>query len=187
MRPRLRLLLLSIALIPLAQAAQPNASSIHRDTDGIRLVLPDGSLELRVFSPRVIEVIHAPRAALPKTKSFSVIAKPGRTPWNLAETGDELTLSTSDLTVHVNRTSGAVSFVDRSGETVLAEEPSGGSLFTPAHVGTIDTLHSRQTFVLQPGEALYGLGQHPDSPMNYRGTKVHLQQENRDVAVPVLM
>src|SRR5690242_5220817 len=66
------------------------------------------------------------------------------------------------------------------------EKPGGKSL-APDEVGGINTLRSTDEFVLAPDEAIYGLGQHQQGVMNYRGHSVRLLQENREVAVPVLV
>ena len=55
----------------------------------------------------------------------------------------------------------------------MAENP-----LTPDNLGGMNTLRSRQEFVLAPEEAIYGLGQHQNGLMNYRGATVHLQQRN---------
>jgi hypothetical protein len=41
------------------------------------------------------------------------------------------------------------------------------------------TLRSRQEFVLAPGEAIYGLGQHQDGLINYRGPRSICSSEIR--------
>ncbi len=144
-------------------------------------------MRLRVFTPDIVEVTYGPSATLPPTDPLAVVASPSGTPWTAAETSKDITLRTSALVVTVARSTGSVRFADLSGRVYLAEADDGGKSLTPAVVGGQPTLRSRQGFVLQPGEAVYGLGQHPGSPLDYRGTKVHLQQENRDVAVPVLL
>jgi alpha-D-xyloside xylohydrolase len=174
-------------LLTTAKSAPVAVASVHQDADGITLQMQPGTLKLRVFSPRVVEVVYAPGNSLPQTKSLSVISQPAHTKWKLAESKDEISLATDELIVHVNRSTGAVTFCDKTGKTILAEKSSGGKTLTPAHVGNIDTLRSRQVFEFPADEAIYGLGQHPDAPMNYRGAKLHLQQENRIVAVPVLV
>jgi alpha-D-xyloside xylohydrolase len=180
-------LILSANLLTASTAAPIAVSSVQKDSDGVTFKMQPGTLKLRVFSPRVVEVIYAPGDSLPQTKSLSVIGRPTRTSWKLAETKEEISLSTDELAVRVNRASGAIGFYDKTGKPVLIEKTDGGKTLTPAHVGVIDTLRSEQVFELPPDEAIYGLGQHPDAPMNYRGAKLHLQQENRIVAVPVLL
>lgn len=147
-----------------------------------------GTLRLEVFSPRVIRVTYGLENSLPPDKSFAVIGKPERAHWKLAESADEIYLSTDEIEARVNRASGAVEFFDKNGNSLLAEKPDGGKSLTPAHVGGMDTLRSRQEFALAPDEAIYGLGQHADGLMNYRGATVHLQQINpTESAVPVLL
>ncbi|HUB27734.1 MAG TPA: glycoside hydrolase family 31 protein, partial [Tepidisphaeraceae bacterium] len=45
----------------------------------------------------------------------------------------------------------------------------------------------QQTFRITGDEGIYGLGQHQAGLMNYRGSIVHLEQANMDVAVPMLL
>lgn len=42
-------------------------------------------------------------------------------------------------------------------------------------------------WALRPGEAIYGLGQHEEGILNYRGHEQHLYQQNMKVAIPVLL
>lgn len=181
------LTVLTVLSLETAPAAPIAVMAIHKDFDGLTLKMQPGLLRLRVFSPRVVEVTYAPGQALPDRPSLCVSQKPEHIPWNFTVSDDEILLTTAELAVHVDRGTGAIVFADKTGRTLLAETTLGGKLLTPAHVGSIDTLRSEQDFKLPPAEAIYGLGQHPDAPMNYRGVKVHLQQENRDVAVPVLV
>jgi alpha-D-xyloside xylohydrolase len=173
----------------MASAAPMPVASVQKDADGITLKLTPGRLKLRVFSPRVVEVVYAPGDSLPPAHSLAVIGQPAvRTSWKLAETKTEVSLRTKELTVRVNRATGAVGFDDAAGRPLLQEAADGGKSLTPAHVGNIDTLRSRQEFALAADEAIYGLGQHAQGLMNYRGAAVHLQQRNpTESAVPVLV
>ena len=181
-------LILTSCLVAVSAHSEPlPVSATHQDADGVTLKLAAGTLKLRVFSPRVVEVVYAPGGSLPPNKSFAVISPPTRTKWKLVEAKEEISLRTDALEVRVNRASGAVGFYDPTGQPVLLEKSGGGKSLTPAHVGQIDTLRSQMAFEFPADEAVYGLGQHPDAPMNYRGAKLHLQQENRIVAVPVLV
>ena len=143
-------------------------------------------LKLRVFSPRLVEIVYAPGESLPTKKSFSVVSQPEHTKWTLDQTSDVISLCTDALEVRVNRANGAVSFFDKNGNLLLAEKADGKSL-VPNEVGGLKTLRGQNDFVLAPDEAVYGLGQHQQGVMNYRGHSVKLLQENREVAVPVLV
>ncbi len=190
---RTAFLLLTIAfyvnVLP-ASAANPlptPVASMHRDSDGITLKMGPGILKLQVFSPDVVRVVYAPGDSLPTIGSLAVIAKPSPVRWNVSESADEIRLRTDEIEVRVNRASGAIGFFDKSGKSLLAEPPGGGKLLTPNTVGTLDTLRSLQAFLLPPDEAIYGLGQHQEGLMNYREASVLLRQENREVAVPMLV
>ena len=162
--------------------------SVKKNSDGIALQMNPGVMRLEVFSPRVIRVTYAAQDKLPDTTSFAVIGKPERAKWHLSETGGEIILRTTVIQARVNRATGAVSFFDKSGAPILAENPDGGKSLKPNHVGGIDTLRGRCEFALAPEEAIYGLGQHGGGAMNYHGGRILLQQRNpTESAIPVLV
>jgi alpha-D-xyloside xylohydrolase len=181
-------LFMSVGCLVVSTAAPVAVSSVHKNSDGVTLQMQPGVLRLEVFSPRVIRVTYGLENSLPPAESLAVIGKPEHTHWKLAESADEISLRTDEMEARVNRVSGAVGFFDKNGNALLAEKSDGGKSLTPAHVGGIDTLRSQQAFALAPDEALYGLGQHSQGLMNYRGATVHLQQRNpTESAVPVLV
>jgi alpha-D-xyloside xylohydrolase len=177
-----------IVCLAVSTAAPVAVLSVHKNSDGVTLRMKPGVLRLEVFSPRVIRVTYGLENSLSSDKSLAVIGKPERANWKLAESADEISLRTDEIEARVNRASGAVEFFDKSGNLLLAEKSAGGKSLTPAHVGGIDTLRNEQAFALAPDEAIYGLGQHAQGLMNYRGATIHLQQRNpTESAVPVLV
>jgi alpha-D-xyloside xylohydrolase len=161
--------------------------SVRKDADGITLKMNPGVLKLQVFSSDIIRVWYAPGDTMPASKSLAVIGEPTQAAWRMVETSTEVRLTTAELEARVNRASGAISFFDKNGKPILAEPPDGGKLLSPNRVGNLDTLRSQQAFLLPADEAIYGLGQHQQGLMNYRGSSVRLLQENREVAVPMLV
>ena len=173
-------------LITTSALAQVPSTGIQKDPHGVTITTGSGITRVEIWSANIVRVTHGATAPPPPTASLTVIAHPGSLPWKLADRAGDLVLSTPRLQVHVNRTTGAVRFLDEHGAVILGESPDGAS-WRPATVGGASTLAVQQTFALDPAEAIYGLGQHEDGVMNYVGTRVHLQQKNRDVAVPVLL
>jgi alpha-D-xyloside xylohydrolase len=169
MKIRLLLFLLIIfTILPEVFAATTSpVLSVRKDSDGVTLQLKPGTLKLRVFSARVVEVVYAPGNEILKAKSLSVIHGPERVSWTLNETMDDVLLLTDVITVRVSRASGAVGFCDKTGKSLLQEKINGGKSLAPTRTGGLDTLRSEQVFEHPPDEALFGLGQHPDAAMNY--------------------
>ncbi len=160
--------------------------SVQQDADGATLIMDPGTMKLQVFSPTVIRVAYSLTNAIP-TNSLAVIAPPTNSGWTLTENALDIRLATSALEVRVDRGSGAVGFYDTNGVPLLKEQTGGGKTLTATTVAGINTLQSRETFELAPDEAIYGLGQQQAGVMNRRGTSVHLQQLNTEVAVPVMI
>jgi len=165
-------------------AAGPVA--LRADERGV--TVETGTLETRVefWSAGVIRVIHRPSGGLPEAASLAVIAKPGKVKWALYHKPGLYVLKTAAAEIDVDKMTGAVAFLDARGAPMLAEVSGGTSFPTVAASGT-NWDGTRQEFRLDPGEAIYGLGQHQQGVMNYAGSAVHLLQENREVAVPVLL
>ena len=171
-----------------AGAAPIPVVAMHQDADGLTLKMKPGTLKLEVFSPRIIRVVYGQGETLPPDGSLAVIAKPGSVDWKASETNQEVRLRTDELEARVDRATGAVGFYDKSGKPLLMEKADGGKSLIPDQTGGLNTLRSRQEFVLAPEEAIYGLGQHQNGLMNYRGATIHLQQRNPgESAVPVLV
>lgn len=158
----------------------------QKDALGIALTHDGIVTRVDVWGERIIRVTHKPVSSGNIAASLTVVSKPERVSWTLAEEGDDVVLATPALKVHVTKSSGAVRFLNDRGEPVLCEI-ANGTQFQSATVGGAPPLAVRQQFTLDPAEAIYGLGQHQDGVMNYVGTSVHLQQRNTMVAIPVLL
>jgi alpha-D-xyloside xylohydrolase len=179
---------LAVLLSQLALAGPSLASPlIVKDRSGVTLKLNAGDLRLQVWSDRIIRVTFAPPGHLPADNSLSVIAKPQDVRWNEVDTADQVTLTTGALRVRADLKSGAVDFQDSNGNSFLSEESEGGRTMTPATIQGQPMWKIKQVFQHPEDEAIFGLGQHQDGWMNLAGRKVHLQQENRLVGIPVLM
>ncbi len=167
--------LLTLAAAALsAQSAITAAPAVEKQAHGALVRLEGGVLRLEVWSDRIVRVTYAPSAELPSIRSLSVISDPAAVPFDVKETAATVALSTSMLRARVDKSTGLVSFADGAGTTILQE--------TGARESTLGN-----SFVLEPGEQIYGLGQHQDGHMSYRGTAVHLQQKNMEIGIPVLV
>lgn len=173
--------LLALGLGSGALAAPSPVRQASKTPDGISLKLNSGVLDLDVWADNIIRVRY--RLTPAEHKSLAVIGKPATVKWTYEETAADEILVTAKLKVAVDRKTGAVRFSDAGGKPYLGESADGGKSLTPKG----NSFESCQRFALQTDEAVYGLGQHQNGLLNYRGSVIHLQQQNREVGVPVLV
>ncbi len=166
------LALAAVALV--SWSARAAAPAVEKQAHGATIRLDAGSLRLEVWSDRIVRATYCPGGSIPAIRSLSVIAEPGAVPFDLKDTPSAVDLSTHALRVHVDKSTGLISFRDLAGKTILEEK------------GPRETTVG-DSFVLDPDEQIYGLGQHQDGHMSYRGTSVHLQQKNTEIGIPVLV
>jgi alpha-D-xyloside xylohydrolase len=156
----------------LASATPAAAQTVTRTATGISVRTGEGVLTLETYSDRVIHVRFGP-ADFDGNYSPAVIAKPAPVEFKLAETADAITLTTAALQVRVSRPGATLTFLTLDGTTLLDERSHD--------------LHGGVSVRFGTGLIVYGLGQHQNGMLDYSGSTVHLQQANRDVAVPMLV
>src|SRR5205085_8804431 len=81
---------------------------------------------------------------------------------------------------------GRIVFYDKGGKQILAEQNTETGL-KPVVMEGQRTYNIHQAFKSTSDDAWYGLGQHQDGLMNYKGYQVFLFQNNTEVAVPFLV
>lgn len=149
------------------------------DLNGIR------KLRLKIWNDNVIQVIAAPTDGFSQHTSLIITETlPPAPKWKFDETEDQITLSTSSVSAHVDKHSLKVAFADSVGKTILEEDDR--SARTATVVGE-DCFNIKQSFRYSPGEVLYGLGSFQSADMALNGKKVTLLQKNREDVVPVII
>jgi alpha-D-xyloside xylohydrolase len=188
--PLHRLTLLGLAsLLPVLAAS----AQVTRQADGITLRLPQANeqaprtMRLQVVGDKIIHVQASPLDTLSTAKSLMVVPQKAPPKWQYREKKGVGYLSTDALTAAITLATGAVSFEDAAGHPVLQERTGGGKIFTPTVADGQPFYQVKQVFQSPTDEGLYGLGQHQNGTMNYRGQQVELAQNNTDVAVPFLV
>lgn len=167
-------------------ASVPTDPGIEPGANGVTLHLPSARLRAQVWSDSVVRITYSHGDSIPELHSFSVISKPASAKWSYTSDTEQLTLRTAALVVKIDRKSGTVSFCDATGRAIL-DEARDGHAFAPPTTQAVTSNSIKQSFVLDPAEGIYGLGQHQQGFWNYRGHTVHLQQQNMEVGLPVLL
>jgi alpha-D-xyloside xylohydrolase len=179
--PRLLFLTgLGLLLVPAAHAQQ-----YQKTADGLRLSTDSLTVQVQFFGPDIVRVLKSPKGHEAEKKSLVVVQAPAPGPLKYAAKNGLISLRSASTEARVDAKTGQISFFTASGQPLVSEK-TYGSRFTPKTDVGQPTYRVRQQFRLAPGEAVYGLGQHQDGHLNYRGQKVTMKQNNLDIAVPIL-
>ena len=117
-------------------------------------------VKIEFFTPSIVHVVkYQGLAVTPESKV--IIAKPEDV--KLTRKGN--TTSSSQLSVKLDEKTGCITFSDAKGIVLLREKKHG---FSPLN----------QTFTLDKGEAIYGLGTIQNGKMNRRGEHKRMEQSN---------
>jgi alpha-D-xyloside xylohydrolase len=178
----------TIGVASLATALAAAAPGQERLADGVALKVGELRLEVRVCRDDVVRVAFAPPGPFFGRRSLVTVDGACRpTPFEVHGTSDVVALTTRRLVARIARPSGAVTFVDREGRTLLQEKKGGGKSLLPARVMGESTFHVQGEFEPGEGEALYGLGAHQNGLMDYAGRDVDMYQLNTVDVVPFLV
>jgi len=170
------------ALLTLA-AISSQAQSYQKTGSGIKTEIGSRQIEVQFYSPSIVRIVKWPGAKALKKQSLSVIKTPEKTEFSVTQKGDEFVLNNKTLIVRLNSKDGKVSFQTRSRENLLYET-SSGTTFKPFNDAGSKTYSVSQSFALDKGEAIYGLGQQQQGKMIQRNLKLNMVQGNTDDYVP---
>ncbi|MDP4265376.1 MAG: glycoside hydrolase family 31 protein [Bacteroidota bacterium] len=172
----------------------PSGKAYIRTEDGV-ILYPDEdlsgntrALKIQVVADNIIRVIACPGKEITGTKSLITTYSAGSIPqWDLIPLDSQkITIKTKLLTVHADLGTGTLSFFDSKGNPILREKKMGRTIEPAVYEGK-RSYKITQTFETTADDAYYGLGQHQDGLLNYKGYQVSLFQNNTEVAVPFLV
>ncbi len=142
----------------------------------VTMTTPDGTqVGVTFFNPRTVHITKTPKGKALR-KSLVVTAEPQQVDVRRGESGSEVTLSSNELTVRVNKKTGRVAFEGLRLKNLLSEqdysfeERTSGPDRGACRVNT--------TFRLQKDEPVYGLGTLQDGLLSHRGKHVVMEQDN---------
>jgi len=157
--------------------------------DGVLIHLAGASakaIRLQVVSDKIIHVTTSPVDPIQKDTTLMIVAPQEKPRWSVKTNNQQTMLSTGTVKVIVDQSSGFVQFTDMSNRPILQQEKNSSS-FTPVTIDAGPSWQFKQIFLSSPAEAFYGLGQHQQGVMNYKGEIVELLQTNTEVAIPFVV
>ncbi len=145
-------------------------------------------LKIQICAENIIRVIASADRSFSARPSL-MVERTSWAPmaWTVKRKGEWAEISTRQILVRVHQETGALEFYDKSRRLLLREIKGGGKIITPAEVMGESTFHIQQLFDSPEDEAFYGLGQHQNGVMNYKGHDVDLWQHNIVAVVPFLI
>lgn len=153
--------------------------------DGVVFKINDAKLKLQVCSEDIMQVKYTLAEEFSTKESLILEDKEwAKTPFEVNENNEEVTISTTKLTAKVNKITGEVAFYDANNNLLLQEKAGGGKTITPSTFEDYNTNTIQQQFESPEDEAIYGLGQHQDRLLNIKGYDLDLYQRNMEVHIP---
>ena len=155
-----------------------------KNPDRVEIKLADGLLVLIPLNPNTIRVQYS-LDKIDEKVSLVFTEKVTTPAFTFNESALELTLVTEKMSVVVNRSTGALKFIDAKGKLLLAEEVGGRSIISSTVQGE-STFIARQKFESPADEFIFGTGQFQDGYMNIKGLTRRLTQVNSQIAIPYI-
>ena len=165
-------------------------SAYEKLNNGIVVRVPksDEKIRLEVYNDEIIRVsVTKPGAYFSNDSSLIVLAEPvPDVIWNVVENENTIELSTASVKASVNKATGNIRFFNAEGNLLLKDLDSNARLYGKAIDAELPETAMLQVFDSSDDEAFYGLGQHQNGEVNYKGLDVELLQYNIVAVVPFL-
>lgn len=164
--------------------------SYKKDADGVTFLLDKGLMKIRICKDDIIQVKYTVLPAFPSIESLVVNnAFNQKVNFEVAQNAENITIKTAKLTLQVNRTNNAISYLTASGQLITAEDKADNKSMQAQTVAGINTYSCSTQFASPANEALFGMGCHPlDSlSINYKGRNQDMAIKYLTGAIPVLL
>jgi alpha-D-xyloside xylohydrolase len=163
-----------------------DAEQIEQTANGAIVRTAKGVLRAEICSDVVVHILANATGAPIRSLVPSVVRPCTGAQFTRSSDASHVYLRTTKLKVDISRDTGTVRFLTADGQTVLSEQPNHGRILAGAGVQPWRD-EIRQEFMLSPGEAIYGLGQHQEGFLDVRDIPIRLLQANTNIAVPFLL
>lgn len=137
-----------------------NISSVEKLRNGAVMRAGSASLMVTAVSPGVIRIRMSPDGQFDPDSSWAVV-KPSSADVTFEDSPDVIRMRTSELTVEITRSPCRITFLDRDGNVINADDPGKGMGWEEDEVRVWKTM--------PPDEQYYGFGE-KSGRLNKRGT-----------------
>jgi alpha-D-xyloside xylohydrolase len=160
-----------------------SAQNWQKTNSGAIVELNEAQIEIRFFSPEIVQVKKWPNGKTFTKESLSVTKKPQAVQLKISQKGNELILKSDGMVAIMNLKNGRVSFQNLKGKQLLTEKESGAT-FTYFNDAGTPAFSVSQSYVLDSDEPIYGLGILQNGKMSQRNQEIEMIQNNTWDFVP---
>lgn len=166
-----------------------NAQSFQRTDKGVIIYpekAPFKAIQIQPISKTIIHVITSPVKEVKMDTSLMLVSQANFTNWSLSKKSGSYLVSTTALKMIISGRTGNIRFYNSTGDLLLSSLENETS-FDPTLIESGSAYSIRQGFSSSEGESFFGLGQHQQGVINYKGESVELVQNNTEVAIPFMV
>src|SRR5664279_2753123 len=178
-----------VLILVSVQVAKATVISYNKNADGVVFKLDKGLMNVRICLPDIIEVQYTILSAFPQKKSLVVINEWKQKPaFTVSDQNGQVIITTSKLIIQIDKASNAITYTDKKGKVITSEGSQNKTMDT-ATIAGISTYNCNTTFNSPAGEALFGLGCHPEDSLaiHYKGRDQSMLIKYLTGAIPVLL
>ncbi len=161
--------------------------SFVRLRNGVQLRADGITKNVLFYGPGIVRVNANLGRVHTRQPSLAVVAQPAAVAFKVQESPATLAVSSAKLRIVADKKTGALTFFGADRKELTRERSKQPSEIKEVTIAGEPTYEIRQTFTLEPGESLYGLGQYNRPYMDYRGQEVLLVQTNIGTVVPFVV
>jgi len=149
-------------------------TSYTQDSDGITCICNTGVMKVKICKDDIVRVAYSPTSTIPN-RSLKIVTNTWtpQTTFTKTESGTIIILQTNRIKVKVDKSTANVTFTDLADAVILSEY---SKTLTPVTVQGVSTYKVAGEWNSPADEGLYGLGQHQQNKVNYKGLTEYLDQ-----------
>ncbi len=145
-------------------------------------------IRLQPVTDQIIHVTATSTNDFPADKSLMAVQSLNtKAKFTTGTDKDKVLLITAALKVEVSTESGLLTYHDLNGKLLLEQSKIPYRALVPEVFNGEPSYQVSQIFNTQENEAYYGLGQHQQGLVNYKGRRVDLVQYNTEIGIPFLL
>ena len=177
---------LTVSALLLVACANTPEAFFTPVNNGAEIISPNQTGSRIIFySPNTVRVTKKPKNGSFNKTSLVVKNNAPDVEVKTSENQDFYFVASQSLIVKVDKKDGNIQFLRPDSSVVLSE--TGKPFFADIQAFDDKGYTIEQKFLIQGDDAFYGLGQHQEGFMNYRGKELLLSQSNVNAINPVLV